>query len=93
MLLGQLEFERLFHANHSATYEELSAWLESYADLSPAPRVYALALRRRPDGAPEPRRPGVMASLRNWASVQAAGGRLSGRTFSRRPARARRASP
>ncbi|MBA3998970.1 lytic transglycosylase domain-containing protein [Brevundimonas sp.] len=78
VLLGQLEFERLFHANHSATYEELSAWLESYADLSPAPRVYALALRRRPDGAPEPRRPGVMASLRNWASIQAAGGEAVG---------------
>ncbi|MFN4297975.1 MAG: lytic transglycosylase domain-containing protein [Brevundimonas sp.] len=78
VLLGQLEFERLFHASHSATYEELSAWLESYSDLSPAPRVYALALRRRPDGAPEPRRPGVMASLRNWASVQAAGGEAVG---------------
>ena len=38
VLLGQLEFERLFHASHSATYEELSAWLESYADLTPAPR-------------------------------------------------------
>jgi soluble lytic murein transglycosylase len=74
VLLGQLEFERLFHASHSATYDELSAWLDSYADLTPAPRVYALALRRRPDGAPEPRRPGVVASLRNWASVQVAGG-------------------
>ena len=74
VLLGQLEFERLFHASHAATYEELSAWLESYSDLTPAPRVYALALRRRPDGAAEPRRPGVVASLRNWASVQAAGG-------------------
>ena len=74
VLLGQLEFERLFHPDHTATYEELSAWLEDYADLTPAPRVYALALRRRPDGAPEPRRPSVVASLRNWASVQAAGG-------------------
>ena len=47
VLLGQLEFERLFHPDHTATYEELSAWLEDYADLTPAPRVYALALRRR----------------------------------------------
>jgi len=74
VLLGQLEFERLFHPSHTATYEELSAWLDEYSDLTPAPRVYALALRRRPDGAPEPRRPGVGAALRNWASVQAAGG-------------------
>ena len=77
VLLGQLEFERLFHASHSATFEELSAWLEAYADLTPAPRVYALAMRRRPDGADEPRRPGVLASLRNWASVQAAGGQAA----------------
>lgn len=74
VLLGQLEFERLFHADHNATFAELSAWLESYADLTPAPRVYALAMRRRPDGAAEPRRPGAVAALRNWASVQASGG-------------------
>ncbi len=57
ILLGQIEFERLFHADHVATFEELSAWLEEYADLREAPRAYALAMRRRPDGAPEPRRP------------------------------------
>src|SRR5690606_34590307 len=74
VLLGQLEFERLFHPDHVATYDELSAWLASYADLTPAPRVYALALPRRPDGAPEPRRPGLVASRRDWASVQASGG-------------------
>ncbi len=74
VLLGQLEFERLFHADHTATFAELSAWLESYADLTPAPRVYALAMRGRPAGAAEPRRPGAVAALRNWASVQASGG-------------------
>ncbi|HEV7229527.1 lytic transglycosylase domain-containing protein [Brevundimonas sp.] len=57
ILLGTIEFERLFHADHAATFEELSAWLEAYADLPEAPRAYALAMRRRPDGAPEPRRP------------------------------------
>jgi len=49
VLLGQVEFERLFHRSHTATYDELAAWLEDYADLPTAPRVYALALRRRPD--------------------------------------------
>lgn len=67
VLLGQLEFERLFHADHVATYEELSAWLDQYADLPAAHRVHALALRRRPDGAPEPRRPGLIG--RTWQSV------------------------
>jgi len=57
VLLGQVEFERLFHRDHTATYEELVAWLEEYSDLPSADRAYNLALRRRPDGAVEPRRP------------------------------------
>lgn len=72
ILLGQVEFESLFHPSHTATFEELSAWLEQYADLPCAPRAYALAMRRRPDGAAEPRRPGGNAVSRTWASVQAA---------------------
>lgn len=72
ILLGQIEFEAMFHPRHTATFEELSAWLEQYADLPSADRVYALAMRRRPDGAAEPRRPGGNAVARTWASVQAA---------------------
>lgn len=68
ILLGQVEFERLFHRSHVAAYEELAAWLEAYADLPEAPRVHALALRRRPDGAPEPRRP-VALGGRAWAGA------------------------
>ena len=74
VLLGQVEFERLFHADHSATYEELAAWLEEYSDLQCADRAYNLAMRRRPDGAPEPRQPSRMGGGRNWNSVAAAGG-------------------
>lgn len=72
ILLGQVEFERLFHPSHTATFEELSAWLAEHADMPCAARVYALAMRRRPDGAAEPRRPGGNAIARTWASVQAA---------------------
>lgn len=71
VLLGQVEFERLFHDDHVSTYEELSAWLDAYADLPPASRVYALAMRRKPDGAPEPRRPAGSGG-RDWNSVMAA---------------------
>ena len=71
VLLGQVEFERLFHPDHSATYDELAAWLEDYADLPMADRAYNLAMRRRPDGAIEPRRPGGLAA-RTWGSVAAA---------------------
>lgn len=68
VLLGQVEFARLFHPDHVSSFEELSAWLEQYADLPEAPRVYALALRRRPDGAPEPRRPRRVDG-RTWESL------------------------
>ncbi len=73
VLLGQVEFERLFHADYSATYEELTAWLEEYSDLPCAPRAYTLALRRRPDGAPEPKRPPSISG-RTWSSVFMPGG-------------------
>ena len=73
VLLGQVEFERLFHPDHVANYDELAAWLEEYADLSCAPRVYTLAVRRRPDGAAEPRRPAGVGG-RTWQTVIAAGG-------------------
>lgn len=67
VLLGQVEFERLFHPSYSANYDELVAWLNDYPDLAPAQRVYALALRRRPDGAAEPPRPAGLA--RTWHSL------------------------
>ncbi|ANF53517.1 transglycosylase [Brevundimonas naejangsanensis] len=72
VLLGQVEFERLFHPSHVAAYEELSAWLETYSDLPMADRVYTLAMRRLPDGAPEPKRPGGLLS-RTWASLTSPG--------------------
>ena len=74
VLLGQVEFERLFHANYTASFEELSAWLDEYSDLPSAQRVYALAMRRRPDGAREPHRPTGTFFSRAWDQVAAAGG-------------------
>lgn len=68
VLLGQVEFERLFHPSHVASYDELAAWLETYSDLPMAERVYTLAMRRLPDGAPEPKRPGGLLT-RTWASL------------------------
>ncbi len=68
ILLGQLEFERLFHANHVATYDELVGWLNSYSDLPMAERVYNLAMRRLPDGVAPPPRPGGFLT-RTWDSV------------------------
>jgi soluble lytic murein transglycosylase-like protein len=78
VLLGQVEFERLFHADHTATYEELVAWLEEYSDLPSAGRAYDLAMRRRPDGAAEPRQPSRMGGGRHWNRIEAAGGNTEG---------------
>lgn len=77
VLLGQVEFERMFHADYTATYEELTGWLDNYADLPVADRVYNLAMRRRPDGAPEPRRPSRFSN-RSWAAASAAGQNTEG---------------
>ena len=74
VLLGQVEFERMFHPNYTASYDELAAWLQHYADLPSAQRVYALAMRRRPDGAEEPRLPTGTFFSRTWDAVAAAGG-------------------
>ncbi|AQR63545.1 transglycosylase [Brevundimonas sp. LM2] len=74
VLMGQVEFERLFHADYAATYDELAGWLQVYADLPSAQRVYALAMRRRPDGAEEPRRPVGTFFSRTWDAVAAGGG-------------------
>ncbi|MBX9615359.1 MAG: lytic transglycosylase domain-containing protein [Caulobacteraceae bacterium] len=74
VLLGTVEFERLFHPDYTASFEELSAWLQDYADLPTAQRVYALAMRRRPDGAEEPRRPSGAFFTRTWDAVAASGG-------------------
>ncbi|TPW05908.1 MAG: lytic transglycosylase [bacterium] len=74
VLLGQVEFERLFHADYTATYEELAAWLEEYSDLPAAERAWNLAMRRRPDGAAEPRQPSRMGGGRYWNRIEAAGG-------------------
>lgn len=70
-LMGQLQFEILFHRDYRASYEELSAWMERYADLPMAARVHALALRRRPAGAPEPRAPAVGAAAMAQAATAA----------------------
>ena len=71
VLLGQVEFERLFHPDYAATYDELTAWLAEYSDLPCADRAYTLAMRRRPDGAPEPVRPAGLLG-RTWNSVVSA---------------------
>ncbi len=56
-LMGRLEAARLLNTNYRANYPEMAAWLERNPDLPEAERVYDLALKRKPAGAPNPRQP------------------------------------
>lgn len=53
-LLGHVLAERFLGPHYRASWAELAAWLRRYADHPQAERIYALALKRRPDGAPPP---------------------------------------
>jgi soluble lytic murein transglycosylase-like protein len=58
VLLGHVVYQRYMHpTGYRSRFEELSAWLDKYADHPDADRVYRLALRRRPPGAPHPQGP------------------------------------
>jgi soluble lytic murein transglycosylase len=58
LLLGHVQRQRYMHPDaYRSTYEELRTWLEQYGDHPDADRVYRLALKRRPAGAPAPREP------------------------------------
>lgn len=57
ILLGYVFEQRYMHPTaYRSSYQELARWLSSYADHPDAPRVYRLALRRRPAGA-RPQKP------------------------------------
>lgn len=58
ILLGHVGAQRLLHpTGYRASYEELVAWLEQYADLPQAGRIHRLALSRKPKGAKAPPEP------------------------------------
>lgn len=54
ILLGHVLAQRYLHPVYVSRYAELAAWLGAYNDLPQAPRIYALALRKKPAGAPTP---------------------------------------
>ncbi len=58
VLLGHVLAQRYLHpTRYRSRYEELAQWLERYADHPDAARIHSLALKRKPHGAPSPRRP------------------------------------
>jgi soluble lytic murein transglycosylase-like protein len=70
-LMGRLQAVRLLNPNYTANYAELKLWLDQNADLPEAPRIYDLAMKRRPHGAPEPRAPAAAGTEPPSASLSA----------------------
>jgi soluble lytic murein transglycosylase-like protein len=74
-LVGLVEFEKLFKTKgYTASYQELTDWLQKYGDLPQAPRVWALAKKRKPDGAADPVPPASVtaAAPRTWLTMEIA---------------------
>lgn len=59
-LVGHAEYRKLFSGGYSATYDELVAWVNQYGDQPMAMKVWNLAKRKKPDGAPDPAFPSLM---------------------------------
>jgi soluble lytic murein transglycosylase len=76
LLVGHVLAQRYLHPTaYRADYGELWRWLERYGDLPQATRIYGLAQKRRPEGAPMPRPPAEQATRRtaDGAAPRAAG--------------------
>lgn len=58
ILMGYVDYQRLMHpTGYRASFSELKKWMAYYADHPEAKKVYELALKRRPKGASNPKRP------------------------------------
>jgi soluble lytic murein transglycosylase len=65
LLLGHVLAQRYLHRAYKAKFPELQDWLAGYADQPAARAIHALALKRRPTGAPAPAKPeGAPVALR-----------------------------
>ena len=70
-LVGMVEFDKLFKVKgYKASYDELTQWLAQYGDLPMAPKVLALAKRRKPDGAADPTSSAAGDTPHTWSSME-----------------------
>ncbi|WP_235074235.1 lytic transglycosylase domain-containing protein [Asticcacaulis sp. AC466] len=61
-LMGYALYHKLFSRGYNSTYEELMAWLAAYGDHPQAMKVWNLAKRKKPEGAPDPAFPRLNAA-------------------------------
>ncbi len=57
LLMGHVLYARFMHPTYRARYDELYRWLKVYGDHPGAPKVYTMAIKRKPKGAKSPQRP------------------------------------
>jgi len=71
VLMGHVLFQRYMHPTaHRSSFAELEGWLRRYADHPEATRIYKLALRRKPKGAPIPVEPSeLVLPLGPWTEA------------------------
>ena len=73
-LMGHVLFQRYMHpTKYRSRYVELKKWMDAYADLPDADRIFRLALKRRPDNYKAPVRPVRPKSSMSYADVAPAG--------------------
>lgn len=84
ILVGHVLAQKYLHPTaHRSTFIELTNWLEQYADHPDSRRLYRLALKRRPKGAPSPNLPlaefrtGPFAGIPEYKKPQILGRKLS----------------
>lgn len=67
-LIGYVQFDKLMHPSaHTASFNELSAWLARFGDLPGADRIFALAQKREPTKAQSLPQPAALALIRDVA--------------------------
>ena len=71
-LVGYVEYRKLMNTRYSASYDELVAWLGQYGDQPTAMRVWNIAKRKKPAGAPDPAYPSLSGQPAPQAVAQAA---------------------
>jgi tetratricopeptide (TPR) repeat protein len=66
-LIGHVDFVRLMHPTaYRASYDELADWLTANAELGGAERIYALAKKRQPRAARDPKAPSFLSVSTDW---------------------------
>ena len=88
-LSGHLAFRQLIRPGTQAEYQALADWLDRYSDLPGAERLYTLAQKRRPVGAPAPKAP-LLAGA-DWRRVEVTAQGISGKAPADASRRAREA--